>query len=101
MPAIAVEGAFAFLIELGRKGTGQHLAPLHVEFTRSEPETKGHYAYFDCPILYGAPRNKLVLKSADLSRRFPGGSPEILEMLTPALTAHLVRAMCIWAFASR
>jgi len=40
-------------------------------------------------VRYGAPRNALVLKSADLDRPFPGHNPELLEILTPALAAAL------------
>lgn len=88
-PAIAADVSFAFLIELGRRGTGQHLAPIRVEFARSDPGDDFHRAFFGCPIRYGAPRNALVLKSADLERPFPGHNPELLEILTPALASAL------------
>ena len=89
VPAIAVDVDFASLVELGRRGTGQHLTPLRVELTRSNPKTEAHKAFFGCPIRYKAPRNLLVLNAADLDRPFPGHNPELLDMLTPALASAL------------
>ncbi|MCK4130369.1 AraC family transcriptional regulator [Ralstonia pseudosolanacearum] len=88
-PAVASDVAFASLVELGRRGTGQHLTPLRVEFARPDPKSDVHRAYFGCPIRYGAPGNALVLKATDLTRPFPGHNPELLEMLTPALASAL------------
>lgn len=88
-PAIATDVAFASLVELGRRGTGQHLTPSRVELLRPGPSCAVHTAYFGCPIYYGAPRNALVLRTADLNRPFPGHNPELLEILTPALASSL------------
>ncbi|HDV6325021.1 TPA: AraC family transcriptional regulator [Burkholderia cenocepacia] len=88
-PVIATDVAFATLLELGRRGTGQHLTPRRVEFVRTGPKHDVYREYFGCPIRYGASRNALVLKPADLDRPFPGHNPELLDMLTPALTAAL------------
>lgn len=88
-PAVAIDVAFAFLVELGRRGTGQHLTPRRVEFTRPDPTSDVHRDYFGCPVRYGAPRDLLVLRLADLDRPFPGHNPELLEILTPALAAAL------------
>jgi AraC-like DNA-binding protein len=89
VPAIAVDVDFASLVELGRRGTGQHLTPLRMELARSGPKTEAHKAFYGCPIRYSAPRNLLVLKTADLDRPFPGHNPELLDMLTPGLAATL------------
>jgi len=88
-PAIATDVAFAFLVELGRRGTGQHLTPFRIEFARPDPTNDVHRAYFGCPVRYSAPRDHLILRSADLDRPFPGHNPELLEILTPALAAAL------------
>jgi len=88
-PAIAVDVTFASLLELGRRGTGQHLTPRRVDFTRVRPKSRVHRAHFGCPIRFGARRNALVLNSADLDRPFPGHNPELLAILTPALASAL------------
>ncbi|NTJ62049.1 AraC family transcriptional regulator [Agrobacterium rhizogenes] len=88
-PAIATDVAFAFLVELGRRGTNQPITPVRVEFMRAGPKSDLYQAFFGCTIKYGAPRNTLVLKSSDLDRPFPGHNPELLEILTPALAAAM------------
>lgn len=72
-----------------RRGTRQPLTPRRVEFASERPKHDTRHDYFRCPIRYGASRNALVLKSADLNRPFPGHNPELLEVLTPALAAAL------------
>lgn len=88
-PAIATDVTFATLVELGRRGTGQPISPRRVEFVRPDPGGDAHAAYFACEIRYGAPRNALVLDPADLARPFPGHNPELLAILTPALSSAL------------
>lgn len=89
VPAIAADVDFASLVELGRRGTGQHIAPLRVEFARAAPKSNVHEAFFGCPVRFNAPRNLLVLRSTDLDRPFPGHNQELLDILTPALAATL------------
>ncbi|MGX1321261.1 AraC-like DNA-binding protein [Bradyrhizobium sp. USDA 377] len=88
-PAISTDVTFATLVELGRRGTGQHLTPKRVELVRPRPKSDVHHKYFECQIRYGAARNLLVLKPADLDRPFPGHNKELLEILTPALASAL------------
>ncbi|RQR34990.1 AraC family transcriptional regulator [Burkholderia sp. Bp9143] len=84
-PDLSVDASFAMLIELGRRGTGQNLAPVAVEFKRAGPVMDLHGTYFDCPIRFGAAQNRFVLASADLDRPFIHHNPELLNMLAPAL----------------
>jgi AraC-like DNA-binding protein len=88
-PAISTDVTFASLVELGRRGTGQHPVPLRVELTRSRPKGDAYQKYFECPIQFGAAQNRLILKPADLDRPFPGHNQELFEILTPALAAAL------------
>lgn len=88
-PALAVDITFAFLVELGRRGTGQKLDALRVELARPDDGSGAHAAFFNCPVRYGAPRDALVLRASDLDRPFPGHNPELLEILTPALASAL------------
>ncbi len=88
-PAITVDIAFATLIELGRRGTGQRIVPRRVELNRPGALSDRHAAYFGCPVRSDAPEDRLVLERADLDRPFPGHNPELLAMLTPALGAAL------------
>lgn len=85
-PALSVDASFAMLVELGRRGTGQPVRPIRIEFERPGPSTDLHEAFFGCPIRFGASRNRLILASADLDRPFIDHNPELLQMLTPALS---------------
>lgn len=88
-PAILVDLTFAYLLELGRRGTGQDIKPVRIHFVRPAPGTDVHAAHFGCPVRFGAPRDVLVLRSFDLDRPFPGHNAEFLDLLTPALAAAL------------
>jgi AraC-like DNA-binding protein len=88
-PPIATDVAFASLVELGRRGTRQHIIPRCVEFARTGSNDDVYRAYFGSPIRFGAARNALVMRSTDLDRPFPGHNPELLQILTPALAAAL------------
>jgi AraC-like DNA-binding protein len=88
-PALSADASFALMLELGRRGTGRHLSPVAVEYQRAGPGTDAHRAFFGCVIRFGAERNRLVLRAADLDLPFAGHNPELLSILTPALTAAI------------
>jgi AraC-like DNA-binding protein len=88
-PALLIDMSFAYLLALGRRGTGHPISPLRVDFERPDPGEDAHRAYFGCPVRWGAARNALVLRSSDLDRPFPGHSREFLDLVTPALAAAL------------
>ncbi len=86
-PALSVDLTFAFLLQLGRKGTGQRITPIRVDFQRSGSASDAHMAFFGSPIRFEAKRDLIVLRSSDLDRPFPGQNREVLDMLMPALLA--------------
>jgi AraC-like DNA-binding protein len=86
-PAISVDITFATLVEMGRRATGRAIVPRRVDLARTGPVSATHSEYFGCPVRTGLPRDLLVLDAADLDRPFPGHNPDMLEMLTPALSA--------------
>ena len=88
-PAILVDMSFAYLLELGQRGTGQKIVPLLMELARPDRAGSLHRSWFKCPVRYGAPRNMIVFRSSDLDRPFPGHNEEFLDLLTPALAAAL------------
>lgn len=88
-PEIATDVTLATLLELGRRGSGYPIVPRHLELKRARPKDDPLGGYFGCSIRYGAARDALVLKDEDLDRPFPGHNPELLDMLTPALSSAL------------
>ncbi len=88
-PDVSVDVALGALLELGRRATGHHIVPVHVDLTRPAPGNRRHRDYFGCELRFGAPRNAMHIRSSDLDRPFPGHNPELIEMLTPSLAAAL------------
>jgi len=80
----------AFLLELGRRGTGQHLTASFVEFSsHSIGDRQLLEDYFGCRIQLGTNCNRLTIHRADLDRPFVSYNAELLEILTPVLEQSL------------
>ena len=88
-PHVSVEASFALLVELGRRGSGQHIVPLQVALRRRAPGSDFHRAFFGCPIRFGADEDRMVLDAAHLALPFLDHNPEMLRMVGPALAAAL------------
>lgn len=88
-PEAATDVAFAMILELGRRGTGQQITPLRVEWTRVGAASDSHRRYFDAPIRTGCAENALILRRDDLDLPFAGHNPELLAILEPSLVASL------------
>lgn len=88
-PPLLVGTTLAFLLELGRRGTGMPLKARLVEFKHSMNQVKGMEDYFGCPIQMGAKCNRLTLHRRDLDRPFASYNAELLDILTPVLDQTL------------
>lgn len=88
-PALLVGTTLAFLLELGRRGTGYPIKAKLVEFTHAFGQVEALEEYFGCFIHIGAKRNRLTLHSEDLDRHFTSYNAELLEILTPVLEQTL------------
>ena len=86
-PAVSIDLSFLFLLEIGRIGTGQRISPATVEYQREGPADSELDAHYGCRITYGASRNAISFRNADLAIPFPGHAPEFLAMVTPGLRA--------------
>ncbi|MEI3605421.1 helix-turn-helix domain-containing protein [Pseudogracilibacillus sp. SE30717A] len=88
-PPMLVGITLAFLLELGRRGTGQPLIAKFVEFTQSMGDIQALEAYFGCQIRIGANSNRLTLHRRDLDLPFVSYNEELLKILTPVLDKSL------------
>ncbi|MNJ50949.1 HTH-type transcriptional regulator VirS [compost metagenome] len=88
-PPVLVGITLAFLLELGRRGTGHPLTAKLVEFSHSMGDVQALEAYFGCRIQMSAKHNRLTLHRRDLDRLFVSYNEELLEILTPALDQSL------------
>jgi len=88
-PPLLVGITLAFLLELGRRGTGQPMTARFVEFSHSMGDLQILEAYFGCRIRIGATYNRLTLNREDLDRPFVSYNAELLDILTPVLDQSL------------
>ncbi|WP_028530699.1 helix-turn-helix domain-containing protein [Paenibacillus sp. HW567] len=88
-PAMLAGITLAFLLELGRRGTGHHMVAQFVEFSQPMGDVQILEAYFGCSIRTGAECNRLTLQRSDMDRLFISYNEELLEILTPALDRSL------------
>nr|WP_193580934.1 AraC family transcriptional regulator [Paenibacillus aceris] len=89
VPPMLVGITLAFLLELGRRGTGQPLTACFVEFSHSMGDVQVLEAYFGCRVRTGAKYNRLTLHRRDLNRTFVSYNEELLEILTPVMDQSL------------
>ncbi|MEK4061900.1 MULTISPECIES: AraC family transcriptional regulator [Paenibacillus] len=88
-PEVLVGITLAYLLELGRRGTGKVLNARRVEFSRPMGDVQTLEAYFGCPIQIGTSGNRLTLRRQDLDIPFATYNEELLEILTPVLDRTL------------
>ncbi|UHA74598.1 AraC family transcriptional regulator [Paenibacillus sp. 481] len=88
-PPMLVGITLAFLLELGRRGTGQPLTAELVEFSHAMGDVQALENYFGCCIRVGATCNRLTLHRSDLDLPFTSYNEELLEILTPVLDRSL------------
>jgi AraC-like DNA-binding protein len=89
VPAVLQDLCFAWIVALGRRGTGVPLAPLRVELSRPSVDRKAYETYFGCRVEPGAAADSLVFDAADLDRPFLTRNAELLAMIAPQLEAEL------------
>lgn len=88
-PSILIGITFAYLLELGRRGTGRDIFALSVEFSEPMGDLETLEAYFGCRIQTGTVGNRLILQREDLDKPFITYNEELLAILTPALDQSL------------
>lgn len=92
-PSLLVDACFAWIVGIGRRGTGLPVNPKRVEFQRPEKHRKMHEAHFRCPVKFDARQNVLVFSKADIDRPFLTHNPDLLAMVAPQLEAELTRQL--------
>jgi AraC-like DNA-binding protein len=63
-----------------------------VTFKHSEPASTGaHYAYFRCPIDFGAADNRIVLSNKVVDKRLPGSNPMMAQLNDQVMIKYMAR----------
>lgn len=98
-PPILTGITLAFLLELGRRGTGKPLKARSIEFTHPMGNVQALENYFGCRIQTGRPSDRLTLHRRDLDHYFISSNEELMEVLTPVLDRTLEERLLSRSFA--
>jgi AraC-like DNA-binding protein len=88
-PPVLIECCFAWVLSIGRHGTGTRLSPIRVEFVQPREHLKAIERHFGCPVVCGSPRNAIVFRPSDAERPFVTRNAELLGMLAPQFEEEL------------
>jgi AraC-like DNA-binding protein len=88
-PTLLTDVCFAWIVAIGRRGTGRAVNPKRIELQRPEALRSIYQTHFRCPIEFGARQNVLVFDRADVARPFVTHNAELLAMVAPPLEAEL------------
>jgi AraC-like DNA-binding protein len=100
-PPVLSECCFAWVLAVGRHGTGTRLSPVRVEFTQPRPHAKIIERHLGCPVVSGTARDAIVFRAADAKRPFVTRNAELLAMLAPQFEEELRQAKSGESFAER
>jgi AraC-like DNA-binding protein len=88
-PTLLIDGAFAGVDLIARRGTGKPVTPRRIELARrraGEPMLRRH---FGCDVRFDAPFDLLVYEAKALDAPFVTHNAELLEVIVPGLEAAL------------
>jgi AraC-like DNA-binding protein len=89
LPPLLLDGLFAAVLTLARRGTGSQVIPICLELARPRANADLLERHFGCPVRFGAPLDVLVLDAALLSRPFTTHNPDLLALILPGLESEI------------
>jgi len=92
-PALLIDVCFAWIVGIGRRGTGRLVNPKRVELQRTEAHRRIYEQHFQCPVKFGARQNVLVFDKADVEKPFVTHNADLLAILAPQLEAELTQQL--------
>jgi AraC-like DNA-binding protein len=92
-PPLLADVCFAWVVNVGRRGTGRPLNPKGVEFQRAAAHRGMYEAHFHSAVKFKAERNALVFRKADMDLPFQTHNSDLLAMVAPQLEAELRQQM--------
>jgi AraC-like DNA-binding protein len=92
-PEALIDVCFAWIVAIGRRGTGSALHPKGVQFQRPESNRRIYEDHFQCPVKFGARENVLLFSSHDVAQPFVTHNPDLLAMVAPQLDAELTQQL--------
>jgi AraC-like DNA-binding protein len=92
-PTMLVDLAFAWIVTIGRRGTGGLVNPKRLELCGATGTRKMYEAHFGCTANLGARRNAIVYATTDMDRPFLTHNPDLWAVIAPQLEAELSQAL--------
>src|SRR5207249_193452 len=92
-PPALIDTCFAWLVTIGRRGTGRSVNPLCVEFQRPEANRRLYEKYFGCPVKFAVRHNRLLFRKEDIAQPFLTHNPDLFELVAPQLEAELTQQL--------
>jgi AraC-like DNA-binding protein len=92
-PSLLVDVCFAWILSIGRRGTGRPVSPKGVEFERTSTHREMYEAHFHCPVKFKASRNALIFNKADMALSFVTHNADLLGIVAPQLEAELAEQL--------
>jgi AraC-like DNA-binding protein len=88
-PTLLIDGVFASVALLARRGTGKPIDPRRIELARRRAEEPMLRRHFACDVRFDAPFDLLVYEAKALDEPFVTHNAELLEVIVPGLEAAL------------
>lgn len=89
VPAVLVDAVFASHVALVAKATRGGVAPVRIELARKRRHAQVLRAHFRCPIVFGAPHDRIVFDARALATPFVTANRAAFAQLVPGLEARL------------
>jgi AraC-like DNA-binding protein len=90
-PPALIECCFAWVLSIGRHGTGERIAPVRVEFVQPRAHIKIIERHFGCPVYCSGERNAIIFRPSDAYQPFVTRNAELLAILAPQFEEELKR----------
>jgi AraC-like DNA-binding protein len=88
-PAMLIDGVFAGVALLARRGTGKPIAPRRIELARRRADEPMLRKHFGCDVRFDAPLDRMVFDAKALDEPFVTHNAELLEVIVPGLEVAL------------
>ena len=88
-PDVLVDVCLSWTLAIGQRGTDGQIHPVRLELIRKPRNKKLLEAHYGCPIRFGARRNAIVFRTADLDRPFITHNKDLLRVLDQQVDIEL------------
>jgi AraC-like DNA-binding protein len=88
-PPMLVDGVFAGVVDMARRGSGGSIRPRRIELTRRRAHEEMLRAHFGCDIRFDAPLDVLVFDEAALALPLVTHNAQLLAVMIPGLESAL------------